>query len=459
MIPKIIHYCWFGGSEIPDNYKAFISEWKELHPDWEIIRWDETNSPMNLPYLQNAEKNKKWANMSNLVRLYVLKKHGGIYLDTDMKILKSLNPLLSNKCFFGFEEGNENSEIFWVNNAIVGAIKNHKFINSCFKILLEEFDGSEVPNESSPRLITKLLKQYRGLKIYGYQELEDIVLYPTNTFYPINYEETYKIKSINTNNYPDSYAIHTWGRTWFTPEQMLDIIDKKQEYIVNLKLEIEKKSDIFNFINDQKKYYLEFNSQNNETKQTLLHLKNDLIEKIDITNNKLNSIDTIQDLIEKQAKFINEKSEEIANEKQTLINEEVKTLQFIIENQQETNTKLNLLENSFNLQIENNKKILEERVQFEKEINKREKENFENIIEYKNKINYNQDQLINELLSKIKDFENKNKNLCIEISNKSNIIKEIQKTNIELQKSTEWYKITYENRSFWGVIKTKLFQR
>ena len=131
----------------------------------------------------------------------------------------------------------------------------------------------------------------------------------------------------------------------------------------------------------------------------------------------------------------------------------------LLKNQQEANSKIILLENAFNLQIENNKKILEERVQFEKEINKREKENFENIIEYKNKINYNQDQLINELLSKIKDFENKNKNLCIEISNKSNIIKEIQKTNIELQKSTEWYKITYENRSFWGVIKTKLFQR
>lgn len=371
MIPKIIHYCWFGGSEMPDTYKSYISEWKDIHPDWEIMRWDETNSPMSLPYMQKALAGKNWANMSNFVRLYVLKKIGGIYLDTDMKILKPLDFFLSNKCFFGFEEGTESSDIFWVNNAIVGSEKNHKFINSCYKALLNDFDGLEAPNESSPRLTTRLLKDLRALKKYGSQTLGDITLYPLNIFYPISYENAYKTRSIKAEDYPDSYAIHTWGRTWFSQEFMLEIIDQKQELIVNQKTEIEKisnelqnTSSVFKVINDQKNYVEEINTFNEETKRGLQEFKNVFLEKLTETNNRLDSIDTIQEIVSKQEgaindnvkclKIVSKKIDEIGAEKRNQKEQEEKDHISTVEIQNEINTNIKLLQNSITSQIESN---------------------------------------------------------------------------------------------------------
>ena len=293
MIPKIIHYCWFGSSEIPDNYKTYISEWKELHSGWEIILWNEDNIHMDCAYMQNALKHKAWVNMSNFVRLYVLKNYGGIYLDTDMKILKPLDSFLSNNCFFGFEEGDDASEIFWVNNAIAGAIKNHSFINACYEALLEQFDGSEVPNESGPRLTTRLLKEIKGLKKYGYQVLDDVVLFQTTTFYPVNYEEAYKIRCLNTNDYPDSYAIHTWGRTWFTQEMMLEIIDQKQAYIAKQKQDLDEKITIQESLKSdieiQTKKNSELELKVEESEKLLLVFQNKCLEE----GNKINELNQL----------------------------------------------------------------------------------------------------------------------------------------------------------------------
>lgn len=228
MIPNIIHYCWFGENELPAHYKAFIDEWQELHPSWTIKRWDETNSPMDLAYMQNAKKHKNWANMSNLVRFYVLLKEGGIYLDTDMKVIKPLRPLATDNCFFGFESGTEGNDEFWVNNAICGAIPGHRFIEMCFENIQTRFDGSEPANESAPKIVTTLLREAYGLNSYGKQVLEDVVLYPKEFFYPIDYNETYKTKEIEHHIYPESFAVHMWGRSWLTADMMLSLIDDLQ---------------------------------------------------------------------------------------------------------------------------------------------------------------------------------------------------------------------------------------
>src|SRR5690349_18123211 len=158
MLPKVIHYCWFGESDIPEDYKKIITEWEVLHPGWTIKRWDESNTPMSLPYIKKAREHNNWANISNYARLYALGREGGIYLDTDMKVLKPLDELLSNDCFLGFESGNDGSNDFWVNNAIMGATAGHPFVSECEQCILEQFDGTEQANLSSPQLVTAVLK-------------------------------------------------------------------------------------------------------------------------------------------------------------------------------------------------------------------------------------------------------------------------------------------------------------
>ncbi|MBK8848609.1 MAG: hypothetical protein IPN73_00465 [Saprospiraceae bacterium] len=88
MIPKIIHYCWFGQKPMPETFAAYINDWKLLLPDYAFIKWDETNSPLHLPYIATAITKKNWANVSNLVRLWAVYTQGGIYLDTDVQLIK-----------------------------------------------------------------------------------------------------------------------------------------------------------------------------------------------------------------------------------------------------------------------------------------------------------------------------------------------------------------------------------
>lgn len=208
MIPRKIHYCWYGGKEIPAEYQRYIYDWKVKNPDYEIIRWDETNSPMHLPYMENALKHKKWANLSNFMRLHVLYREGGIYLDTDIEVLKSFDGLLSNTCFVGFESGAREGEKLLINNAVLGAVPGHPFIKKCKDYLLNNFDGAERPPDSSPVMTTKILREL-GVNFYGNQVAEDVRIYPVEYFYPVEYKKNDTVRIT-----ADSYTIHHWAATW-----------------------------------------------------------------------------------------------------------------------------------------------------------------------------------------------------------------------------------------------------
>mgnify|MGYP002610756654 FL=1 len=103
-IPKVIHYCWFGGNPLPPLAQKCIASWKEYCPDYEIIEWNETNFDLNFnAYVQEAYQAQKWAFITDVVRLYVLCHYGGIYRDKDVEVLKSLDPILSYNGVSGFE--------------------------------------------------------------------------------------------------------------------------------------------------------------------------------------------------------------------------------------------------------------------------------------------------------------------------------------------------------------------
>ena len=103
MIPKIIHYCWFGHNKKSKLIKRCIKSWEKYCPDYKIIEWNEDNFDINIcPYVKEAYDEGKWAFVSDYVRFYVLKKYGGIYVDTDVEMLKSIDKLRQNGAFAGF---------------------------------------------------------------------------------------------------------------------------------------------------------------------------------------------------------------------------------------------------------------------------------------------------------------------------------------------------------------------
>lgn len=106
-IPKIIHYCWFGGNPLPASVKRCISSWRRRCPDYKIVRWDESNFDFgDCRYADEAYREQKWAFVSDYARLKIVYENGGIYLDTDVYLIKSLDSLTENyDGFFGYEAG------------------------------------------------------------------------------------------------------------------------------------------------------------------------------------------------------------------------------------------------------------------------------------------------------------------------------------------------------------------
>ena len=104
MIPKKIHYCWFGGNPLPETVQRCINSWRKFCPDYEIIEWNESNYNIHkIPFIAEAYDAKKYAFVSDYARLDIIYNEGGIYLDTDVELIRSLDTLLSNNSFMGME--------------------------------------------------------------------------------------------------------------------------------------------------------------------------------------------------------------------------------------------------------------------------------------------------------------------------------------------------------------------
>lgn len=128
MIPKIIHCCWFGKNPIPDKLLEYMSSWKIHCPEYEIKIWNEENFDIDShPFTKSAYALKKYAFVSDFVRAYALLNFGGIYLDTDVELKRSLNPLLDNEAFSGFEKEGLPFTAVW------GAIPNHSLTQKVLK--------------------------------------------------------------------------------------------------------------------------------------------------------------------------------------------------------------------------------------------------------------------------------------------------------------------------------------
>ena len=213
MIPKKIHYCWFGKNPLPEIAKKCIATWKKFCPDYEIIEWNEKNFDINSnAYVREAYENKKWAFVSDYVRLYALYNYGGIYMDTDVQVLKPLDFFLNEQAFSGFEAYDR------VPTGIMGAEKNHPF----FRMLLDYYtDRRFVLNDgkfdytTNVEVITRYCTE-RGLLLNNTkQAVEGFTLYPFDYFCPKDYDT----KEIRLTE--NSYTIHHFDGSWMPKSQKI----------------------------------------------------------------------------------------------------------------------------------------------------------------------------------------------------------------------------------------------
>jgi len=212
MIPKIIHYCWFGGKRKPKLIRDCIKSWKIYLPDYEFFEWNETNCDLSIPFVEEAYKQKKWAFVSDYVRLQKLNEYGGIYMDTDMMVIKPFDSLLTNECFFGAED------IEFISAGIIGAAKKNEFIKECFNIyktikINQETDWGQI---TIPRNITKFFrKKYSYFLPFDKEiNIDRVVIYPIDYFYPISYENKKNINNYRSHLSESSFAVHLWNSSW-----------------------------------------------------------------------------------------------------------------------------------------------------------------------------------------------------------------------------------------------------
>lgn len=209
MIPKKIHYCWFGKKLFPDKYKKCIESWKKFCPDYEIIEWNESNYDISKnKYMYDAYKHNVWGFVPDYARLDIVYNHGGIYLDTDVELVKKIDDLLYQKGFAGFED--EKNVAFGLG---FGAVKELPIL----KVLMEYYEEISFVKENgelnlipSPAYITFVLSQHGLIGNGEYQRIEDMTVYPAKV---LSGKCMYTMRTVIK---PWTYAIHHYDGSWAT---------------------------------------------------------------------------------------------------------------------------------------------------------------------------------------------------------------------------------------------------
>ncbi len=207
MIPKKIHYCWFGKNDKTKAMQKCIDSWKRYCPDYEIIEWNEDNFDCScIPFVKEAYDAKKWAFVADYARLWVIYEHGGIYLDTDVELIKSLDEFLELDAYMGFQ-GTE-----YVNTGIgFGAEKGNPVIYD----ILRDYHDRHTPDANGdwsliacPHLNTRVLEKHGLIRNGEKQTVDGVTIFPCEYFDPKD-SETY-ITTITEN----THSIHHYDATW-----------------------------------------------------------------------------------------------------------------------------------------------------------------------------------------------------------------------------------------------------
>lgn len=210
MIPKTIHYCWFGGSPLPDLAVKCIESWRRYCPDYEIVEWNEESFNVDsLPYTAEAYARKKYAFVTDVVRLYALVNHGGVYMDTDVEVVKPLDALLSYDAVSGFETETE------IPTGLMASVKDQPVM----RMLLDEYNELHfVKPDGSTDETTNVIRITKSLTELGFvpdnqlQTVCGFTLLPKDYLCPKDYRTGEVVLTDRT------LTIHHFNGSWMSEE-------------------------------------------------------------------------------------------------------------------------------------------------------------------------------------------------------------------------------------------------
>lgn len=222
VIPKVIHYCWFGKGEMNEIHERCLQSWRESCPDYEIVRWDESNYDIaKCLYMKQAYERKKWAFATDYARLDILYENGGIYLDTDVELLKDMDVLLSYDAFISYGE--------WpaVNSgAGIGAKKGMRIIKE-----MRDTPRSKIPFIKNDKITnsvyeSRVLRRNGLIQDFREQEIKGLVTLPPTVFAPVSVlgEKTYVTDS--------TIGIHHCNGSWTSKSRKEDLSRSRKHDIV-----------------------------------------------------------------------------------------------------------------------------------------------------------------------------------------------------------------------------------
>jgi mannosyltransferase OCH1-like enzyme len=222
VIPKKIHYCWFGGNPLPEIVVKCINSWLKFLPDYEFIRWDEDNYDVyKNTFITDAYLAKKYAFVSDYARFDILSQYGGIYLDTDVEILKNLDNFLAFSCFTGFESYN------LVNpGVIIGSQKDAELI----AYMKSYYESVAKFNPNAPETVVSIITKYlveNGLKLNNTEQIvAGAIIFPTEYFAPLGFQ-TGKLAIT-----PNTVSIHHYAGSWLGKDEIFKL--KIFRFLTNL---------------------------------------------------------------------------------------------------------------------------------------------------------------------------------------------------------------------------------
>lgn len=223
MIPKTIHYCWFGGNPLPESAKNCIASWEKFCPDYKIIEWNESNFDFDdCDYAKQAYAEKKWAFVSDYARFKILYEQGGLYFDTDVELVKNIDDIISKGSFMGRESeaaadvapglglGAEAGLAFY--EQILDFYRSISFLNA---------DGTQ--NLKTVVDYTTRMLTAKGLScVNEVQKIENIYIYPKEYFCPLDYFTG----ELNTTE--NTRSIHHYSATWYNEKQKYSLALKRK---------------------------------------------------------------------------------------------------------------------------------------------------------------------------------------------------------------------------------------
>lgn len=223
MIPKTIHYCWFGHNPKPELAQKCFASWQKYCPDYEIIEWNEDNYDIQSAplFVRQAYEAKKWAFVTDYVRLKVVYEHGGIYLDTDVEVIKPLDDLLHYNAFFGIQYDD------FVNTGLgFGALAG----NIVLRKMMKSYESTSFLKVDGSFDTTTCLERDRSVFInLGLNECDDIqVLHGNIAVFPVEYMAPKNYMTGETSISEKTHTIHHFAESWMTEKQKKEMEEVKR---------------------------------------------------------------------------------------------------------------------------------------------------------------------------------------------------------------------------------------